>query len=56
MSLSKQVLDCLGSAGKQFGDGVSADEKKISPSNLSKDYEQWQVGQADYAVKLYSFA
>ena len=50
-----RVDSCLNFFGKSFGDKISNKEKDKFLAHLVNKLEDWQIKQADYAVKIYSF-
>ncbi len=49
------IEDCLKYNSKKFSDKIQNDEKDNFINHLSKNHQDWQVNQADYAIKLYNF-
>lgn len=49
------VVDCLKYNSKIIGKKVDQPEKNSFINHLSKNHQDWQVNQADYAIKLYNF-
>jgi hypothetical protein len=51
----KRINAVLSFYKKEFGEGISNEEKNSFLNNLSNTLEEWQVNQADYAIRLYNF-
>ena len=51
----KWVGDCYRFLNKDFSQRISNEEKERFLEHLSKTHEDWQIKQADLAVKLYNF-
>jgi len=51
----KWVSDCYSFLNKPAPEVISNEEKEKFLDYLSKNHEDWQVKQADYALKLYSY-
>lgn len=51
----KWISDCYVFLEKQIQDRINGDQKKHFLKHLSKIHEEWQVKQADYALRLYDY-
>ncbi len=51
----KWVADCYEFLKKDLSQKISYEEKQNFLEHLSKNHEEWQVKQADLAIKLYNF-
>jgi hypothetical protein len=51
----KWVSDCYGFLNEPLSTRLSQDQKKQFLSQMSKHYEEWQVKQADTALRLYDY-
>ncbi len=51
----KWVADCYAFLNKDFSQRVTNEEKEQFLSHLAKAHEDWQIKQADLAIKLYNF-
>ncbi len=50
----KWVSDCISFLKKEVGKRIINEEKESFLEYLSKRFEDWQIKQADYAIKLYN--
>ena len=51
----KRINAVIAYYNKSFGEGISNEEKSRFLDEISNTYEEWQIKQADYAIKLYNF-
>ena len=51
----KWVSDCYGFLNESLSNRLNSDQKKQFLSDMAKRYEDWQVKQADTALRLYDF-
>ncbi len=51
----KWVSDCYSYCNESVENRVSTDKKQVFLKYLAKHHEDWQVNQADYALRLYQF-
>ncbi|MFH0813553.1 MAG: hypothetical protein V2A69_12060 [Pseudomonadota bacterium] len=51
----KWIADCYNSLHQSLEKPISQDQKQEFLKHLSRKHEEWQVKQADYALRLYSF-
>ncbi len=51
----KWISRCYHFLNKEIGEKLTIDKKEEFLKYLSKNYEEWQIKQADYALRLYQF-
>ncbi|MEM4235063.1 MAG: site-specific integrase, partial [Candidatus Methanomethylicaceae archaeon] len=52
---SKWVSDCFRFIGQPLSTRLNSDQKRLFLSEMAKKYEDWQVNQADTALRLYDY-
>lgn len=52
---SKWVSDCYKFLGQPLSTRLNSDQKRLFLSEMAKKYEDWQVNQADTALRLYDY-
>ena len=51
----KWASECYSYLDEAVGNRITSDNKQKYLNHLSKAHEDWQVNQADYAIRLYQF-
>lgn len=51
----KWISECYSYTNRSIEQHISSEQKQQFLSHMSKSHEDWQVKQADYALRLYNF-